>query len=160
MTINATIANLNSDKNHINSVIKYLPARLDRDKIYKILNHGMFRVTPILKWVVTSLGGNECDLVKYASVSRDHHDARISNIKGDGDLRIQVFVEQTGQYYYFVVSQDACQNAKDTIIISFSRDGRPARTRSHWWSWEVDSFEQMARDKPKENHQFRKLFTK
>ena len=133
MTINATIANLNSDKNHINSVIKYLPARLDRDKIDKILNYGMFRVTPILKWVVTSLGGNECDLVKYASVSRDHHDARISNIKGDGDLRIQVFVEQTGQYYYFVVSQDACQNAKDTIIISFSRDGRPARTRSHWW---------------------------
>ena len=146
---------------HFNNIKSFLPnsKKWCWETVESLLNMGLLQVSTAVEHAVAHVGGTTVvsedkhdlangDEVKAASVRlRGYgrsYDAHISNTKGKtGNLRVQVYERITDKFYYFVIPHS--QYSKVTYLeIPFYLNGLP-KFNNHWWDWQVDSFDEMAK---------------
>lgn len=132
-----------------------------------MLADGVIQVETLLELAISKVGNIErrsvegMDFVdgsdaKKASVRMSSYDtaysAPVRKVHSKrGLLRVMIYERKHDAFYYFVFPRESYQHIKasSNIDIPFQTDGTPrriprTRVNTNWWTYEVDSFEEMA----------------
>ena len=148
---------IQSEVAHFTNFSKYLPHdnKVCKKTVMSYLYAGLIQVSTALEHAISYVAGNTVvnedthDISDGSEVklctSRYHPEltANVSNMSGKkGKLRVHVYEQYTGKFYYFVIPPRAHKKVKH-LEIPFNLDGTPKRT-NHWWAYEVETFVELA----------------